>query len=351
VTSPSPLALGTPFSLAEPSVLHTARGDRLALGVNFRPSTSALGAVSGIVHGPAGSMGELTLVSDTVLRIAPFVGVIQGTHNARQGQYVVPNEQQRDLAIVAKDASLQRRSLLVLRVADSDEAGVAASPTTNGAWLERLDGTLAASNPALPALPANAVALGELTVPSVASGQPVTLTPYNPRTGARHGILPVYNDASTVPGHGSAPGSYVGEYRDHPTRGLERWDGAAWQPFGLGGDTGWQVLAATPPIVNSAGGARYRVKNGYCSFQIHQVYPAGGTWAVGWVICTFPVGARPVWDHWWDLLGYNGTGINTPDFRAEVRLDAPTGRLLISRGIQTTANGGFVLSGGFHVGA
>ncbi len=251
MTSPSPLALGTPFSLGDPSVLHTARGDRLALGVNFLPSATALGAVSGIVHGPAGSMGELTLVSDAVLRTNPFVAVLQGTHNTRQGQYVIPNEQQRDLAVVAKDASLQRRSLLVLRVADSQEAGVAASPTTNGAWLERLDGALAASNPALPDLPANSLALGELLVPSVASGAPVQLTPYNPRTGARHGILPVIDDESTLPGHGRAPGVYVGQYRDR--KGPERWHGNDWRPAGV---TDSPMVRARR---NSGATGRYRI--------------------------------------------------------------------------------------------
>lgn len=307
MTSPSPLSIGGPWSLGDPSVLHTARMDRLALGVNYRPSATALGAVSGIVHGPTGSVGALTLVSDTVLRVDPFVAVIQGTHNTRQGQYTVPNEQQRDLAIVAKDASLTRRSLIVVRVADSDEAGVAPSATTNGAWIERLDGTAVASNAALPTLPANTLALGELTIPSVASGQPVQLTPYNPRTGARHGILPVFADTSTVPGHGSAPGTFIGEYRDHPTLGLQRWDGSAWQTI-PSGDTGRINVTPTAPITVGPGGMYYRRVGKTVEVNVDSSY--SGAYSANFVLFTLPAGFRPETNRFYMATpyGYNGAG-------------------------------------------
>lgn len=222
------MPLGNPFTLGATGVTTSARFDRTALGAHFRPNTAAVSAVSGFLAGPTNTQGELSLVSDTLLRVQPFTAVVQGTNNSQQGQYVVPNGTQRDLAVVAKDASLFRRALIVVRVADSLEAGVASSATTDGAWLEIVPGTLAASNPVLPATPANALAAGELSIPSVASGQPVTLTPYNPRTTGRGGILPVFADTSTVPGHGNAPGLHLGEYRDHPARGLERWNGAGW---------------------------------------------------------------------------------------------------------------------------
>jgi hypothetical protein len=98
--------------------------------------------------------------------------------------------------VPAKDASLFRKALVRVRVADSLEAGVASSGTTDGSWLEVVSGTLAASNPALPTLGDNALALGELSVPSTASGQPVTLTRYYPRTVARGGSLPLPTEAA-----------------------------------------------------------------------------------------------------------------------------------------------------------
>lgn len=230
-------ALGTPYALAGGAGVlaaqHSARLDRIAMGASFRPSSAALGATSGMLHGPAGTMGELTLVSDALLRVAPFVAVIQGTHNAAQGQYVVPNTEQRDLAVPGKDAAQYRRALIVTRVADSVEAGVASSATTDGAWLEIVSGTLHASTPVLPTAPANAVVMGELYLPSAASGQPVGITPYNPRTMLRGGIQPVIDDALTHPGHGGEPGRFVGQYRDHPVWGLQRWSSLGeWRDVG-----------------------------------------------------------------------------------------------------------------------
>jgi hypothetical protein len=213
--------LGNPFSLGQTGVQTSARTDRLALGASFRPGASPLSALSGFLYGPPGTMGDLTLLTDLLLRVDPFLAVVQGTHASDQGQYLVPNNASRDLAVPAKDASLFRRALIVVRVADSLAAGVAPSSTTDGAWLEILPGPLVASNPQLPATPANALLAGELSIPSTASGQPVTITKYNPRTTGRGGILPVVAADTT-------PGGFVGQYRDHPTLGLQRWNGSAW---------------------------------------------------------------------------------------------------------------------------
>lgn len=214
--------LGNPFALgAGPTVLTSARTDRLALGASFLPGAAPLAARPGFLYGPPGTMGDLTLLTDVLLRVAPFLAVVQGTHATDQGQYIVPNETTRDLAVPAKDAAQFRRALIVVRVADSFAAGVATSAATDGSWLEILPGPLAASNPALPATPANALLAGELSIPSTASGQPVTLTRYNPRTVARGGILPV------VAGDVTAP-AYDELYRSHPTLGLQRGLAGAW---------------------------------------------------------------------------------------------------------------------------
>lgn len=296
------IPLGNPFALGATGVPNSARFDRIALAASFRPSTAAVGITSGFLIGAPNTQGESTLVSDTLLRLQPFTAIVQGTHNSQQGQYVVPNGTQRDLTVPTKDASLFRRALVVVRVADSLEAGVASSATTDGAFLEVLSGTLAASNPALPATPANALLVGELSVPSVASGQPVTWTPYNPRTGVRGGILPVYNDAIDRTGHGGAPGLFTGEYRDHPTRGLQRWTGTEWV-HGGGGSLPPVVPITIPAGWTPNGGqipAVYKDASGLVHLVgiIHNTNAYGPQSSGGSYICAvIPVGYRPAVNH------------------------------------------------------
>jgi hypothetical protein len=200
--------LSPPYALGAAGQVLSGRMLRLTQGALFRPASAAVSAVSGVLHGPDGSMGELTLVNPTTVRVNPFVAVIQGTHATTQGQYEVPNDAPEDLPVAGQHATLFRRDLIAVVVADSQAAGVASTATTDRAYLAVLRGTDAANNPQLPAVPANTLLLGELTVPPV--GQTVTLTPYNPRTGVRHGILPVFGDTATAAGHGGAPGAFAG---------------------------------------------------------------------------------------------------------------------------------------------
>lgn len=188
----------------------------------FRPAADRIAASPGILHGPPGQVGELTLVNPTTVRVNPFTAIVLGTHSTTQGSYEVPNDALVDLPVAGQHATLFRRDLVALTVADSQAAGLTSSGTTDRpGYLHVIRGADAASNPALPAVPANTLLLGELYVPP--AGQTVTLTPYNPRTGVRGGILPVYNDTVDRPGHGAERGAYDGQYRDHPTRGLQRW--------------------------------------------------------------------------------------------------------------------------------
>lgn len=209
-----------PSYLAAATQQHTAQNDRLTQAAAYR-TLDGVRSVSGVLAGPAGTMGELTLVSDTVLRVNPFRAAIQSTQDSKQGAYTVTNDEAVNLTVTGRHASQYRRSLVLVYVADSVVSGVASSGTTDGTFLTILDGTLAASNPQLPsAVPPNALLLGEVSIPPVGVGS-VTMTPYNPRTTLRGGILPVLA-SDTV------QGLSLGEYRDHPTLGLQRWDGAGW---------------------------------------------------------------------------------------------------------------------------
>jgi hypothetical protein len=53
----------------------------------------------------------------------------------------------------------------------------------------------------------------------------------------------------------------VGDYVDDASLGLLRWDGAAWQKFGPGGDTGWLTLPVGASY-NTASTAMMRLKQG-----------------------------------------------------------------------------------------
>jgi len=275
--------LSPPYALGAAGQVLSGKNLRLVNGASFRQGASGVLGISGCLHGPANTMGELTLPSNTQLTVQAFRAVIQSSQDATAGQYLAVNDAAVTLAVPAQNASQWRRALVVVRVDDSQVAGVASSATTDRAVLEIVSGNLAASSgaAALPATPNNALLLGELLIPP--TGQTVTLTPYNPRTGTRGGILPVLNDGSTVAGHSGASGTYLGEYRDHPTLGLQRWDGATWQTIGLGGDVAYTTWAPSSPTTQGgSGGCGYMIRNKVCFVNIDVSYSGsfGGAFMV-----------------------------------------------------------------------
>lgn len=223
--------------LSTPAQTLTSRVLRQALGALFRPTATPLVAAQGALAGPAGTQGELTLLTDLLCRVNPGVFVINGTHNAKQGQYIVPNDELVDLAVPAKDAAQSRRAYIAVRVADSTEAGLAPGPATDiPGVVEVQSGALAAANPALPAVTANTLYLGELTIPSTASGLPVTITKYETRTVLRGQRLPVATEAAALalPAASLWPGFEV--FTDD-TRARGVWTGTGWVWY----DTQWQT--------------------------------------------------------------------------------------------------------------
>jgi hypothetical protein len=231
--------LSPPYALGAAGQVLSGKNLRLAAGAAFRSAAAGgVQGVSGVLAGPAGTMGELTLNSNTSLTIAPFRAVIQNTQDVTQGQYVVSNDAAvtATTAVVAgqptvpaQDASQFRRAYIAVYVADSQVSGVASSATTDRAVLDILPGALAATAGAAgyPAVPANALLLGELLLPP--AGQTVSVVGYNPRTTTRGGVLPVIADGGTRPGHDGDPGTHVGQIRDHPVFGLQRWNGTTWE--------------------------------------------------------------------------------------------------------------------------
>jgi hypothetical protein len=230
------MAVQSPPILGAEGVILPARVLRNAVGAPYLNDPAGIQATSGVLAGPDGTMGELTLAGN-VVTVSPFRAVIQNTQDFAAGQYVISNDGQVQFTLSGQDGSQTRRTVIAVGVADSEVAGVASTATTDRGWLLPFDGPLAASAAAaaLPDLPDNTLPLGEVVSPP--AGQARTLVPYNPRTTTRGGILPVLNDGSTRPGHSGAPGSYDGQARFHPLVGLQVWTAAAGQ---------WRTVGTVP---------------------------------------------------------------------------------------------------------
>jgi hypothetical protein len=228
------VALRSPaLYMGNPAVNHTAQNDRLLLAGLLRPEageTAAnrpLAGISGVLAGPDGTMGEVTLLSNTQFTVNPARWFVQSTESPLGGMYEVTNDAVETLTTLpAQDASQSRRCYFGVWVIDSFTAG---SGDDLPHW-GLIQGALAASNPALPLasqLPANFLALGEFLIPP--TGQAVTWTAYNVRTGLRGGILPVPATDTRVPAYDGAP-------RWHATSGLQFGRAGAWVNPGIGID-------------------------------------------------------------------------------------------------------------------
>lgn len=227
--------------ITDPDAGHSAQNDRLTLGALFVPGVDPLSARSGILAGPPGGVGAVTLVSDTVVRTDPFRAVLQGTRNAVQGQYVVINDAALDRPITAQEAGVQRLDLVAIVVRDASYA----PDTANNADVIVVRGDPVVTDPVAPALDGpdlgNFLVLGTLTVPP--PGTPVTFTP-NPDllTVAVGGILPTATTDASPPAHD-------GQWRDAGGR-LERGLGGAWtRPVGRH----WGSIPGTAPSPNYEG--------------------------------------------------------------------------------------------------
>lgn len=222
------MALRTPaLWMGDPAVQHTAQDDRLMVGGLLRPepaSTAAsrpLTATSGALYGPPGTMGEVTLLSNTQFTVNPARWMLQSSASALGGCYEVTNDAVATLGITAQDASQYRKSYWGVWVQDKFVAG---SGDNLPHW-GLVDGALAASAiaaalPGAGSLPTHFLALGEFLIPP--TGNAVTFTPYSPRTALRGGVMPVIADGTTVPGHDGSLPAHIGQVRDHPTKGLQR---------------------------------------------------------------------------------------------------------------------------------
>lgn len=201
---------------AEQNAQHSAQLFRLA---TFSPWRD----VSGIV-GPA----DLAVSAQSTPNMSVVVGAgrawIKGTQLASvsggtwstQGAYYCYNDAPVSLTVAAADPTNPRIDAVVAYVLDSFYSGA-----SNLFVLGIVTGT-PANSPTVPAIPSNGLLLGTLAVAanatSISSGN-ISATGGLLLT-TRGGVQPVLSTDSTA-------GTYDGQYRDHPTKGLQRWNAAA----------------------------------------------------------------------------------------------------------------------------
>lgn len=191
--------------------------------------------------------------TSTTWSVAKHGGYLDLETAAEAGGYCYSFDTVQTGSVTAADATNPRVDIVYVQLSDPAESDGTSTP---GVAIGYLAGTPAAT-PSAPATPARSMVLAQLNVPKSGGGSPsVTwVAPYSVGAG---GIIPC-SGSSQYP---SSP--YVGQYIDDASLGLMRWDGSAWEKFGLGGDTGWVNL---PIGASWTGTALMRLKRGTVSMK------------------------------------------------------------------------------------
>jgi hypothetical protein len=178
----------------------------------------------GVLVGPF-APGAVSVTTGGV-NVNPFHAVVQGTVNGTQGPYLVTSDAVEFRAVTAASASEFRRGYVLVHVYDQ----ISGIDVTDNWDVEVVYGPNAATAGAatLPSRTANSAILKEFAVSN--TGVITLVAASGEFTGPRGGILPVLVDGANVPGHDGAAGSFLGQYRDHPTAGAQRWTGTVWGP-------------------------------------------------------------------------------------------------------------------------
>lgn len=196
------------------------------------------------------------------------IASVSGGDWSPQAAYFGINDAPLSVSIATADPTNPRIDLICAYVQDQFYSG-----SNNQLVIAAVTGTPAAS-PAAPSAPSNAIVLAQVAVAanatSIVSGN-ITNTA-GLMTVARGGILPVTSTDSTA-------GKFDGQYRDHPTLGLQRWSasGSKWVTLtgqGLArasmtqsaaqtgnGAGAWVSIALQTNVIDTAGGHSTTVNN------------------------------------------------------------------------------------------
>lgn len=192
----------------------------------FQPSsTSGLHGMGGVLPAPPGFMGEVTLLGPEAILVNPARWVVPGTQSGVQGDYVVCNDAAAERVIGPRDPTLTRIDRLVVQVRDT---AYTPNEGVDDPDVRVIPGVPSATGAVAPDVPANALSLGTISVPT--AGGTVTFTPVVlSQQVPVGGIRPVRLSESLL----AALGGHEGQFRDHPQWGLQRWS----QASGLWDDT------------------------------------------------------------------------------------------------------------------
>ncbi|MFI6979848.1 hypothetical protein ACIBSV_14810 [Embleya sp. NPDC050154] len=245
----------------------------------------ALTSRSGVL--PGGTPFAASGASAMQLRITPGRAIVQGT--ALQGAYPVALSEAETLTFADGDPQFGRIDLVVLRVKDK----VYDASAVSGAALEIIKGTPTAT-PAAPAVPATALPLWRVRVPTKASAGTGGITWASALDDLRTYTVAV---GGILPASDLADGGHVGQVRVFAGR-LQQWTGTAWQEFDLPGTIApstwgawsevtpaWRSTEGTPSIGNGKLKLRYARIGRTVFGNLRLAIGSGtnpGTGAAGW---------------------------------------------------------------------
>jgi hypothetical protein len=222
----------------------TAARTRIADLLGLNRGTDSLRARSGVRPGG----GAVTVNAGTMdVVVAPLVAFIQGGVSAAQGGYPVVSDANVTLTVTAGHASLARIDTVIVEVRDNAYDGSGSVD----ARVRIVDGTPSGS-PVAPALPTNAIALRNISVPAGTSVGTGGLTSGNLSTDRRQlltslgGIIPV---AAQSERDGLTPYQGLAVYRMDTNR-VEAYDGATWRPVSANEVGAWRIFGANNTWTN-----------------------------------------------------------------------------------------------------
>lgn len=189
----------------------TGQDTRVAFAALMSPSAERpLGARSGIRPG-----NDPTVTVDAASwTVGAFVGIADPNSALGVGPYLVAFTADETGAMNPADQANPRIDRLDVQVPDDPPGN-----QPRDAVIVYTAGDAAAA-PVAPGAPARSFPLGQINVPPAGGGAPSFAAAW-PYAVAAGGIIPNYAS--------DTPGLYVGQYRDHPTDGLQRWNGTDWE--------------------------------------------------------------------------------------------------------------------------
>lgn len=284
-----------------------AREARLATGGLVVPATAgesgdglrAIQARSGL-RPAAGSPG-LVRPADAGLAVTvdPFQATIQDGSTAVGGAYLVTLDSPKEIRLTESSQTDDRTDLIVAELAEPDD------DNPGGFLVRAVTGSYDTTGP--PDLPATAIALAEVEIPTGATAvDPASLTDRRSWTCAVGGVLPIANSSARP--ENPYPGLYV---HNRAIGTLEMYDGDGWRRFLPEDDTGWIDLD-----LNAEGG--WLPRPGYRTPQVRRV---GSTaFLRGYAVkgpdvstddrrvITVPEGTRPGAHHRWAAVMQGPSG-------------------------------------------